>query len=152
VLALGVTAPAAAAAPPHCASSQLSLKFVSFQGATGHRFWQLAFKNLGSKCSLRGFPRVRLLDSHGHRIHTTIKHETGPVPTVVVRHGRRAHFTFSYTDGAFCSKHFHAYRIKVFPPKNSGGFIFNPVPKNFGPIFVCRGSARVSPVRAHPDG
>jgi uncharacterized protein DUF4232 len=141
-----------AIAAPKCASSHLTLQFVSFQGATGHRFWQLAFKNLGSTCSLRGFPRIQLLDAGGHVIPAVVKHEPGPVSTVRVGHGKRAHFTFTYTDGAFCNSHFHASRIKSFPPHNAAGFVFNPVPKNHGPIFVCKGSERVSPVRSHPDG
>jgi hypothetical protein len=137
---------------PHCSSSQLQLKFVSFQGATGHRFWQLAFKNVGSKCKLHGFPRVVLLNSAGHAIHATIKHETGPVPTVTVSHGKRAHFTFTYADGGFCNKHFHASRLRIFPPGGTGGFLFNPVPANHGTIFICTGSEQVSPVRAKPGG
>jgi hypothetical protein len=140
------------APPPHCSSSPLGLTFVSFQGATGHRFWQLAFKNAGSKCTLRGFPRVVLLNSVGHVINVTVKHETGPVPTVVVPHGKRAHFTFTYLDGAFCSQNFHASRLRIFPPKDTGGFVFNPLPANHGPIFICTGSQRVSPVRSKPDG
>jgi Protein of unknown function (DUF4232) len=137
---------------PHCFSSQLALKFVSFQAATGHRFWQLAFKNVGAKCTLRGFPRVVLLNSAGHVIHVTVKHEAGPVPTVTVRHGKRGHFTFTYADGAFCGGHFHASRLRIFPPKDTGGFVFNPVPANHAPIFICTGSQRVSPVRSAPDG
>jgi hypothetical protein len=77
---------------PRCVSSQLTLKFVSFQGATGHRFWQLAFKNLGSTCSMHGFPRVVLLNGAGHVIPATVKHEAGTVPTVSVAHGNRGHF------------------------------------------------------------
>lgn len=135
-----------------CFSSQLKLKLVSFQGATGHRFWQLAFKNVGSKCRLHGFPRVTLLNSAGHTISATIKHETGPVPTIIVGHGERGNFTFSYTAGGFCSNHFFASRLKVYPPRNAGGFVFNPVPANHGPIDVCVGSEEVSPIRAHPGG
>jgi hypothetical protein len=158
VLALGawsVAGPAVGFSSPSvtkCLSPQLALKFVSFQGATGHRFWQLAFKNLASTCSLHGFPRVVLLNGAGHVIPTTVTHEAGPVPTVTVMHGNRGHFTFSYTDGGFCSHHFLAARMKLFPPSEPGGFVFNPVPANHGQINVCTGSEKVSPVRAHPDG
>jgi Protein of unknown function (DUF4232) len=150
--ALAAPAPGSGAASPNCVSSQLSLQFVDFQGASGHRFWQLAFKNLASTCTLRGFPRVQLLDANGHVIRVTVKHETGPVPTVLVAHGKRAHFTFTYLDGAFCTNHFYASRIKAFPPNDTRGFLFNPVPANRGPIFICSGTEQVSPVRAHPGG
>jgi hypothetical protein len=137
---------------PRCLSSQLDLKFVSFHGATGHRFWQLAFKNLASSCSLHGFPRVVLLNSAGHVISAAVKHEAGPVPTVIVAHGKRGNFTFSYLDGGFCTHHFLANRLRIFRPNDAGGFLFNPVPANHGQIDVCIASEQVSPVRAHPGG
>jgi Protein of unknown function (DUF4232) len=138
---LGVTA-------PHCTSSQLSLKFVSFQGATGHRFWQFALKNSGAKCSLKGFSGVQLLASNGHVITSAFMHETGfPVKTVTVAHGKRAFVAITYLDGGFCSTgHFHAPKVKILPPGNAGGFVFNMVPKNMGPPFVCAGSEGVYPV------
>jgi hypothetical protein len=139
-----------AAAPP-CKSSQLSLEFVSFQGATGHRFWQLAYKNNGAKCSLRGFSRVQLLAANGHVIASAF-HETGfPVNTVIVAHGKRAFVAYTYLDGAFCSSgQFHAPRARLFPPGNAAGFVFNMVPKNMGPPFVCPGTAGVYPVTPTP--
>jgi len=150
-VALCAPLPALGATPPKCFSSQLVLKFVSFQGATGHRFWQLAFKNVGPVCSMHGFPTVKLLN-HGHVIPATIQHETGPVHTVIVAHGKRGHFTFAYVDGGFCTQHFTATRLRIRPPHDLAPFVFNPVPKNGGPISVCKGSERVSPVRSHPDG
>jgi hypothetical protein len=143
---------AGAATPPHCRSSQLTLKFVSFQGATGHRFWQLAFKNTGSKCSFHGFPSVALLNSSGHVINDPVKHEPGTVPTVTVAPGKLGHFTVKYLDGGFCSHSYTATRMRISPPSSSGTFTFNPVPQNHGPISVCKGSAQVSPMRKSPDG
>jgi Domain of unknown function (DUF4232) len=141
---LGVTA-------PHCNSSQLSLKFVSFQGATGHRFWQFALKNNGAKCSLHGFSRAQLLAANGHVITSAFHHETGfPVNTVTVAHGKRAFVAITYVDGAFCTAHFHAPKVKIFPPGNAAGFVFNMVPKNMGTPFICTGSEGVFPVTSHP--
>lgn len=34
----------AGAPTPNCRSAQLSMRVVSFEGASGHRFWQLAFR------------------------------------------------------------------------------------------------------------
>jgi hypothetical protein len=153
--AAGLLAPSAglgSPVAPRCSSSHLALRFVSFQGATGHRFWQFAFKNLSSKCSFHGFPRVVLLSSAGHVIPATVKHETGSVTNVIVAHGKVGNFTFSYLDGGFCSHHFLASRLRIFPPKETRPFLFNPAPRNHGRIEICVGSERVSPVRAHPDG
>jgi hypothetical protein len=54
---IGLLAPSpgsGAPVPARCKTPQLSIKLVSFQRATGHRFWQLAFSNNGAKCSLHG--------------------------------------------------------------------------------------------------
>jgi hypothetical protein len=99
-----LAAPAAGASVPHCLSAQLRLKFVGFQGATGHRYWQLAFKNAGRPCSLRGFARVQLLAQDGHVITSAFRHETAfPVTSVVVGHDKRAFVAYTYVDGGFCN-------------------------------------------------
>lgn len=146
--AAGLGAPSA----PSCRSSQLRLKFVGFQGATGHRYWQMAFQNQGSTCSLRGFSRVQLVASDGHVITSAFHHETAfPVKTVVVRHGKRAFVAYTYVDGGFCnSGQFHAPKARLFPPGATGGFVFNMVPRNGGPPYVCPGSEGVFPVTSQP--
>ncbi len=152
---IGLLAPSpgsGAPVPARCKTAQLSIKLVSFQAATGHRFWQLAFSNNGSKCSLHGYPSVTLLNSAGHKIAATIKHEPGSVSTVVIAHGKRGHFTFSYADAGFCSQHFSAARMRLFPPGASRGLLFNPVRANHGQIGICTNSELVSPVRSHPGG
>jgi Protein of unknown function (DUF4232) len=152
LVALAAPAAGSGSAAPHCRSSQLALKFVSFQGATGHRFWQFALQNSGAKCSLHGFSRVQLLASNGHVITSTFHHETGfPVNTVTVAHGKRAFVAITYLDGAFCSTgHFHAPKVRIFPPGDAGGFVFNMVPKNMGPPFICAGSEGVFPATSKP--
>jgi hypothetical protein len=150
VHALLMPALGAAAGAPHCSNAQLRLKFVDFQGATGHRFWDLAFKNVGArKCTLHGYPRVTLLDSHGARIRAKFARVTRvPVKTVMIKPGKRAFFSIEYADGAFCARHFFASRIEIFAPGNAGGFVFNPEPANHGPIFVCKSSEEKWPVRS----
>jgi hypothetical protein len=147
-----LAAPAAGASAPHCLSAQLRLKFVGFQGATGHRYWQLAFKNAGRTCTLRGFSRVQLLAQDGHVITSAFRDETAfPVTTVLVGHGKRAFVAYTYVDGGFCnSGQFHAPRARLFPPGAAGGFTFNMVPKNMGPPYLCPGTEGVFPVTAKP--
>jgi Protein of unknown function (DUF4232) len=135
-----------------CKSSQLRLEFVGFQGATGHRYWQLAWRNVGRTCSLRGFSRVQLLAQDGHVITSAFRHETGfPVTTVVVGHDKRAFVAYTYVDGGFCnSGQFYAPKARVFPPGDAGGFVFNMTPKNMGPPYLCPGSEAVFPVTSKP--
>ncbi len=148
--AAGCVAPSAGlgAGPPKCFSSQLLLKFVSFEGATGARFWQMAFENVSSPCTLRGFPAVQLLDRHGHVIHKSIGHwNLVPVKTVTLGMNKRAFFAFRYTDGGFCpGRSFRAYRFKFAPPQRNAAFVFNPIPKNHGVPSLCTGSMRVTAV------
>ena len=150
--ALGAPASGLGAPVPPCKSSQLRLKFVGFQGATGHRYWQLAFKNVGHACGLRGFSRVELLAQDGHVITSAFRHETGfPVTTVVVGHDKRAFVAYTYVDGGFCTTgQFHASKARLFPPGDAGGFVFNMAPKNMGPPYVCPGSEGVFPVTSKP--
>ncbi len=140
-----------ASAPP-CKSSQLTLKFVGFQGATGHRYWQLAFKNKGATCRLRGFARVQLLAANGHVITSAFHHEKSfPVRTVVVSHGKRAFVAYTYVDGGFCdSGQFYAPKAKVFPPGGGTGFVFDMVRGTNGAPYLCPGSEGVFPVTAKP--
>jgi Domain of unknown function (DUF4232) len=147
-----LAAPAAGASAPQCLSAQLRLKFVGFQGATGHRYWQLAFKNAGRTCSLRGFARVQLLAQDGHVITSAFRHETAfPVTTVVLGHDKRAFVAYTYIDGGFCSSgQFEAPQARLFPPGAAAGFTFNMVPRNMGPPYVCPGTEGVFPVTAKP--
>lgn len=152
VVAAGLAGPSAGlgVAAPKCFSSQLTLKFVSFQGATGGRFWEMAFKNTSTTCTLRGFPKVKLLDKHGHAIHRSVGHWTlVPVKTVTLGKNKRAFFVFRYTDGGFCpGMSFNAARFEFTPPSRHAGFVYNPVPKNHGVPSLCTGSARVTAVSA----
>lgn len=150
--ALAAPASGAGASTPPCKSWQLRLKFVGFQGATGHRYWQMAFRNAGNTCSLRGFSRVQLLAADGHVITPAFRHETAfPVKTVVVGPGNRAFVAYTYVDGRFCaSGQFHAPKARLSPPGATGGFVFNMVRGNAGPPSVCPGTEGVFPVTAKP--
>jgi Protein of unknown function (DUF4232) len=56
----------------------------------------------GGRCTLTGYPTVRMLAASGHRLAmTTTRYATGhPVRTVLVAHGARAYFVIHYSDGA----------------------------------------------------
>ena len=77
------------------------MRVASFEGASGHRFWQLAFRNLGATCSLHGFSRVVLLARNGRPITEGFRRETGfPQRTVVLEARKSAFVAFTYRDGA----------------------------------------------------
>jgi Protein of unknown function (DUF4232) len=152
VAALALPAARAGAASPTCESSQLSMRVVSFEDASGYRLWQLAFRNLGGTCSLQGFAHVVLLGENGNRIPGGFRRETGfPASIVTLEPGDSAFVAFTYLDGAFCTTgNFSAFRVRIFLPGGGGGFVLNPVPRNGGPMFLCEKSKRVYPVTSKP--
>jgi hypothetical protein len=135
-------------AVPHCSSAQLQLEFVDTQAATGHRYIDYAFKNVGAaKCALRGYPGAALLNKHGHVLHSSnakVGHRPlSPVRTVVIEPGKRAFFSFVWADGGFCPGHtFTFYSLRVFPPQDTGTFEWH-----LGETFTCDDSATVTRVR-----
>ncbi len=152
LVVLGPTTGPAAAATPRCTSSQLELREVLFQGATGKRIWDFAFKNTGSKCTLRGYPGAGLLDKHGHVL-ATAKRVTATVKTITIAHNKRAFFRFVYTDGGFCpGSNYKAYRFQFIPPNLTHKFVFNPTALNHGVVSVCKKSEQIKPVTAKAGG
>ncbi len=140
-------------AAPACSGAQVQLKFLSEQGALGHRGWEFAYKNTGSTCTLHGYVRIWFFGQRGHQILSHVSHASGFTPkTVIVAHGKRAFFTFFYGDGDFCpgaGKSFHAYRFRLFAPGATHGAEFNPVVHGEHLVpFICRGSAQMYPLRA----
>jgi hypothetical protein len=65
---LAATGPAAAATPT-CRSSQLVTWLdTNGNGAAGTVFYALNFTNIGSTCTLRGFPGVSAVSQNGHQL------------------------------------------------------------------------------------
>lgn len=150
--ALVPVAAAGAAGMRGCSSSQLKLREVLFQGATGKRIWDFAFKNTGGKCTLRGYPGAGLLDNHGHLV-ATAKRVPATVTTVTIAHNKRGFFRFVYTDGGFCPGHsYKAFDFQFIPPNLTHKFIFNPTALNHGVVSVCKGSEQIKPVTATSGG
>jgi Protein of unknown function (DUF4232) len=152
VAALALPGPRAGAATPTCDSSQLSMRVVSFEGASGYRLWQLAFRNLGATCILQGFSHMVLLGQNGYRLPGDFRRETGfPASIVTAQPGESAFVAFTYLDGAFCrTDSFSAYRVRIFLPGGGGGFLLNPIARNGGPISLCAKSKRIYPVTSEP--
>jgi len=149
VVLLGPWRARAATAVPSCAPSHLHLKFVDFQGATGRRYWDFAYKNTGPKCSIKGYPKIVLLNGHGHALSDKVHHLTGSHATkVTIAHNGRAFFTFQYADSGFCSTPpVVAHKFKIFAPGATSATLFNPAPQNMGPASICKGSEMVWPLR-----
>ena len=147
--ALALPALGAARTASSCSTARLSLQFLGQQAATGHRFNQYAFKNVGNAtCSLRGYPRAVLLDKHGNVLRsaraTVARWSIVKVRTVVVGPGKRGFFTFAWAAGPFCPGHaFTFYKLRVTPPGNATGFVVN-----LGRTSACNGSAKRSAVGA----
>jgi hypothetical protein len=135
-----------------CLTGHLRLSFVRGQGATSHRFWDFALRNVGpGKCRLQGYPGVGLLNKSGRLIAVNVARHAGPTPAVVVGVGQRGYFTFSYVVSGPCLPHFfNAYGVQVIPPNRTHRLVFHS-----GKIDVCSvsvgGHPTVSPLRALLD-
>lgn len=127
-----------------CATANLRLDFVPpVQAATGHRFWNLTLRNVGSTtCHLKGFPGVGLLDADANLINDNVVRQTGFArPDIVLHPWQRAWFSFEYSIGAFCPGHsLSAYGIEVFPPNSTSRLVYYS-----GKIDVC------GPPTSHPS-
>jgi hypothetical protein len=65
VASIGLAGTAAASAP-RCLGSQLSARIVDWQGAAGSRIADVELVNTSfATCTVRNFPRVRLVSAHG---------------------------------------------------------------------------------------
>lgn len=138
-----------AQATPRCATSNLRLDFVDGQGATSHRYWDLALRNVGaSSCSLKGFPRVALLNSRARPINDRPTRVNGFTKrSVVLAPWQVAYFSFGYAVSGPCLPNFfYAYGIEVFPPGAKQRLVYYR-----GQFDVCAASIShpsVYPVRA----
>ena len=135
--------PAASTAVARCLTGHLRLSFVRGEGATSHRFWDLALRNLGpGTCRLQGYPGVGLLNKAGHLIAVNVEREGGPTPNVIVAVGQRAYFSFSYVVSGPCLPHFFsAYGLQVIPPNRTQRLVYHS-----GRIDICSVS-----IGGHPD-
>jgi hypothetical protein len=149
VPALGRPAARPSAAVGRCLTGHLRLSLLRSEGATSHRFWDFALRNVGpGRCRLQGYPGVGLVDRRGKLIAVKVARKAGPAPSVVVGVGARAFFTFSYVVSGPCVPHaFSAYGVQVIPPDRTHRLVWHS-----GRIGVCSvsvgGHPQVSALRA----
>jgi hypothetical protein len=81
-----------------CSTSQLRLSVIGRQGALGTTYWDLGLQNVGrTACHMRGYPGVGLVDRNGRLINVPVQRVPGhPEPTIRLRTGQSAYFTFEY--------------------------------------------------------
>ena len=66
VASIGLVGVVAASSPPRCLGSQLNAQIVDWQGAAGSRIADVELVNTSfSACTIRNYPRVRLVSAHG---------------------------------------------------------------------------------------
>lgn len=152
---IGRLAPARCTAPTAsaCVTSHLRLAFQRGLGSLGHRELDLSLRNAGSAaCTLRGYPRVWLLDQRGGVL-AAAKHAPGfAVRSVTLGRGQRGFFTVIYAASGPCLPHyFVAYGLKVTPPGGTGSWRLHR-----GRLDVCSvhigGRPEVTPLRARLNG
>jgi hypothetical protein len=120
VLALLAPSVSVGLSTPRCSVSNLRVDKVGEDDFTSHRSWDLALRNVApTTCQLRGYPRVRLLDSRARLMPTRVDHVAGSPHTVVLRPWHRAFFTFTFATSGPCSRAVFAYGVRVIPPNAS---------------------------------
>jgi hypothetical protein len=149
------TGGAAAARPPTCAPSQLRLRALDTQGATGHLEATFSLTNASrSRCRLFGYPGAHMLSANGRVLPTTVKRGNGFFPdsrrtpaAVELAPAGVAHFSLGWSDNneqggspASCPR---ADRLEVTPPNDYGTLAISVRGLNFAP---CNGKLTTSPV------
>ena len=110
----------AVATTPQCSTPNLTLELARGEGATSHRFWDLAVRNVGpATCQLRGYPGIGLLDSAAMLMNIPVDRAAGAMRTVLLHPWDRAFFTFSYVVSGPCAHGVFPFGIQVFPPNST---------------------------------
>ncbi len=143
-LVIGRPSASFGATVPRCSSSNLTFEFVRELGATSHRFWDLALRNVGpANCRLKGYPKVGLLDGNANLMSVSVVRRTGvTVPNVTLHPWHRAFFTFSFVVSGPCPSGIFPFGLQVFPPNSAQRL------RMYRKFDVCAGSQpQVTPVR-----
>jgi hypothetical protein len=136
--------------PATCAVSHLRLSLVRVLGATGHRSWDLAFKNTATTtCTLHGYPTVKLINSKAKAIKPKIIHNhLSKTQTLNLAAGQRAYFTLIYAIAGPCLPHsLTANGIAITPPGDQHRLVLH------HQLHICdaslSGNPTISPLRPH---
>jgi hypothetical protein len=123
--AAGILPALAKTAAPACKSGQLVAKIGSPSGAAGSTYYKLTFANLGSACTLTGYPGVSAVNVRGKQVGSPAKRSGGTVKTITLKAATTATFsTASATLQIVEAGNFPATRCKptlaaglrVYPP------------------------------------
>jgi hypothetical protein len=75
----------AATTPPPCTTSQLVPSIGSGNGTAGTTFFTLSFANVGSRCTLRGYPGVQAVARNGSSLGNASRIAGTKVSTITVK-------------------------------------------------------------------
>jgi Protein of unknown function (DUF4232) len=133
-----------AAATPRCLHRNLRLAAPQSNGAAGTIRLRFVLRNVGTTtCSFFGYPGMRLVNKHGHKLPTTVIRAPATPQTVLVAPGRRASFYAKYSDVPTGSETCPlATSALVWPPND-----FRTLSAKFSfPAQACGGRITVYPV------
>ena len=142
--AAGAHRAAHAAATPQCRASQLvNWLDTDANGTAGTIFYELQFTNLGTTCTLHGYPGVSAVSLSGKQIGSPAKRVTGiKAKTVTVKQGATVKAALGIEDtGAFSPsqcKPVTAAGLRVFAPNGTSAQV---IPF---PFSVCSASSSSS--------
>jgi hypothetical protein len=124
---IALTAPTSgvAASNPRCSASRLRLDKVGENDFTSHRGLAFAFRNVGPvTCTLKGYPRARLLGAQAQGMTTSVVHFGGPTKNVVLHPWHRAFFAVTFAVSGPCPSAVFAYGMRLAPPGSSSGLVW----------------------------
>jgi hypothetical protein len=141
VASIGIAGVAVASSPPRCIGSQLSARIVDWQGAAGSRIADVELVNTSfSACTIRNYPRVRLVSAHG-----TILINGHAASTTAASHvlGRLGFLKTEVSDNNYCGPSYAKPVTLVFVlPGTLGRVVAIPVsPTDTTGVPPCLGAA-----------
>lgn len=132
---------------PDCKEHQLQISLYPRYPGAGFHFLNLVLDNRGSRCAVRGFPRLRLLGAGGRPLPTRAVHE-GPAHRVTMEPREAVGATVRWDAHAGRGEPVHG-RCEPVPHSvlaRFGGGIVRRLPWHWGP--VCkRGALRITALR-----
>jgi Domain of unknown function (DUF4232) len=134
--AIGFAASAAAKspAPARCTVPHLHITLVQTVGLSHHGD-VIRFKNLGTACTLKGYPGVDALSASGHRVASAHRTKSGylgglgasrPIPLVHLGHGKTASAITEWVAPANPNSCAHATTLAITPPGAKRSVRFSP--------------------------
>ncbi|MEU4032740.1 DUF4232 domain-containing protein [Streptomyces collinus] len=112
------TTTATAAGPRTCALNDLYVSMGHKEGAAGSLYWSVVFTNTSStKCALRGYPGVSVLDTAHHQIGPAATHSGTPYSTVTLAPAHTATAVLRTTNGPIggpCQR--TGSYLRIYPP------------------------------------